>query len=876
MKVAEIRERFQDFFTQRDHQVVASASLVPANDPTLFFVNAGMVQFKDTFTGVEPRPYSRAVSVQKCLRVSGKHNDLENVGRTPRHHTFFEMLGNFSFGDYFKREAITWGWEFLTVELGIPAEKLWVTVHHSDDEAYALWRDVVGVPAERIQRLGDKDNFWSMGDTGPCGPCSEIHYDHGAAIDPVGGGPATESDRYVEIWNLVFMQYERHADGSVTPLPRPSIDTGAGLERIAAVLQGVYWNYDTDVFQALISEASRISGARVGQDDESDAALRVIADHARAAAFLVADGIMPSNEERGYVLRRILRRAIRYGVKLEIREPFLWQVADVVIQQMGAAYPELLQRRDFILEVIKTEEQRFAETLQHGLARLSDHLDALDGQSQPVLNGKLAFELYDTYGFPLDLTALIAQERGVSVDQAGYDAAMEHQKALGRAAWKGSGEQTMHAAYQQLAAQPTEFLGYDRHEADNAVTALLRGGERVQALVAGEQGELITSATPFYGESGGQVGDRGLIRTSGEALLQVTDTTRPHADLVVHHVTVQHGRVEVGDAVRLEVDSTLRARTRQNHTATHLLHAALERVLGSHVQQKGSLVGPERLRFDFSHHKAVTPEQLLAVEDDVLARVLANDAVSTELLPIDEARAAGAKALFGEKYGDEVRVVRAAGTIELCGGTHVTRTGDIGPFRILSEGGIAAGVRRIEAQTGTGALRWVREREANLDAAAAALRTSPEKVAEQLERLLTEKKAMQKELEQLKRDMAREASGDLMDRARKVQDLMVLAAQLDGDPATLREEAERLRDKLGERAVVVLGAAGAGGRVQLVACVSKPIAGKRVHAGNLVKLVAQQVGGGGGGRPDMAMAGGRHPEKLADALESVYELVLPA
>ncbi len=877
MKVAEIRQRFQDYFAAREHRVVLSANLVPANDPTLFFVNAGMVQFKDTFTGAEQRPYKRAVSVQKCLRVSGKHNDLENVGRTPRHHTLFEMLGNFSFGDYFKRDAIAWGWDFLTRELGIPAEKLWVTVHHSDDEAYELWRDMVGVPAERIQRLGDKDNFWSMGDTGPCGPCSEIHYDHGPEIDPAGGGPATESDRYVEIWNLVFMQYERHADGTVTPLPRPSIDTGAGLERIAAVMQGVYWNYDIDVFETLIRKAAELSGARPGDSDEADVALRVIADHARAAAFLVADGIMPSNEERGYVLRRIMRRAIRYGVKLELHDDFLWKVADVVIDQMGEAYPELVERRDFVLDVIRTEEKRFAETLQQGLARLSGHLDALDGQDRPVLDGGLAFELYDTYGFPLDLTQLIADERGVTVDQAGYDSAMEHQKALGRAAWKGSGERAVQGAYQQLAAEHSVvFCGYDGLTASSPVLGLLQGGAPVQSLEVGAKGELICASTPFYGESGGQVGDQGVITGPDGARLIVTDATRPHGELVVHHVQVETGRVSVGDTVQLEVQAELRVRTRQNHTATHLLHAALEEVLGSHVQQKGSLVGPERLRFDFSHHKPMTPDQIRAVEDRVLARVLANDEVATRLMPIDQARAAGAKALFGEKYGDEVRVVSAAGTVELCGGTHVDRTGDIGPFRILSEGGIAAGVRRIEAQTGVGALRWVREREAALDAATELLRSPPEELAEQIARLLADKKALQKELDSFKREAAREASGDLIDQARQVHDLMVLAAELDGDPATLREEAERLRDKLGERSVVVLGAVGGKGRVQLVACVAKTIAGKRVHAGNLVKQVAQQVGGGGGGRPDMAQAGGRNPEKLTDALASVYELVLPA
>jgi len=877
VKVAEIRQRFQDYFAQREHQVVASASLVPANDPTLFFVNAGMVQFKDTFTGAEQRAYSRAVSVQKCLRVSGKHNDLENVGRTPRHHTLFEMLGNFSFGDYFKREAITWGWDFLTRELGIPADKLWVTVHHSDDEAFAIWRDEIGVPAARIQKLGDKDNFWSMGPVGPCGPCSEIHYDHGPEIDPNPGGPATESDRYVEIWNLVFMQSERHEDGTITPLPKPSIDTGAGLERIAAVLQGVYWNYDTDVFTALIAKASELSGVAIGDSDEGDVALRVIADHARAAAFLVADGVMPSNLERGYVLRRILRRAIRYGVKLEVKEPFMWQVAAEVIRQMGPAYPELVQREDFVLDVIRTEERRFAETLQQGLARLSTHLDAIAEQDSPVLDGALAFELYDTFGFPLDLTQLIADERGMGVDQAGYDTAMERQKALGRAAWKGSGEQAVDGTYQQLAAAcPVEFTGYDSLETHSTVFALLRDGEQVDALARGDEGELIAPATPFYGESGGQVGDSGVIAGPAGARLRVTDTTKPHGELVVHKVTVEEGGVEAGDAITLTVHGPARDRIRQNHTATHLLHAALEEVLGSHVQQKGSLVGPERLRFDFSHHKPMTPKQIRGVEDAVLSRIMANDGVQTELMGIDQARAAGAKALFGEKYGDEVRVVQAAGTIELCGGTHVSRTGDIGPFRILSEGGIAAGVRRIEAQTGTGALRWVREREAELDAAAKALRTSPDKLAEQVERLMADKKALQKELDSIKREVAREASGDLIDQAREVHDLMVLAAQLDGDPATLREEAERLRDKLGERAVVVLGAAPSSGRVQLVACVAKPIAGKRVHAGNLVKLVAKQVGGGGGGRPDMAQAGGRKPEKLAEALASVYELVLPA
>ncbi len=874
MKVAEIRSRFLDFFAEREHRVVSSANLVPANDPTLFFVNAGMVQFKDTFTGLEKRPYNRAVSVQKCLRVSGKHNDLENVGRTPRHHTLFEMLGNFSFGDYFKRDAIRWGWEFLTVELAIPADRLWVTVHQSDDEAFEIWNEDVGVPAERIQRLGDKDNFWSMGEVGPCGPCSEIHYDHGPAVDPQGGGPATESDRYVEIWNLVFMQFERHADGTTTPLPSPSIDTGAGLERIASVLQGVYWNYDTDCFTPLVAKASKLAGVPRGRDDESDAALRVIADHARAAAFLVADGVMPSNEERGYVLRRIMRRAIRYGVKLGMKDPFLWQVAESVIEQMGEAYPELTEHRRFVLDVIRTEERRFAQTLETGLARLGGHLDALASLPDPMLDGDVAFELHDTYGFPLDLTQLIAEERGVRVDEAGYGAAMERQRALGRAAWKGSGEQAVGELYRVLASEcPTRFMGYDELTLPSTVHALVRDGAQVERIEQGQEAELVVTATPFYAEAGGQVGDRGTVRGPGDAVLRVLDTTHPHSDLVVHRVLVDKGSLALGDQVQLEVDRTLRDRTRQNHTATHLLHAALGRVLGSHVQQKGSLVGPERLRFDFSHHKPLTEQQLLDVEDGVFARILANGEVSTQVTPIDQAREAGAKALFGEKYGDRVRVVRAAGTIELCGGTHVARTGDIGLFRILSEGGIAAGVRRIEAQTGTGALAWIRQREQALQLASSALRTKPEQLAEQVERLLAEKKALSKQLEAQKREAARAASGSLVSQAQRIDDLIVLAAELEGDAGTLREEAERLRDKLGERSVVVLGARTAAGRVQLVACVSKPIAGKRVHAGNLVKKVAKQVGGGGGGRPDMAQAGGRKAEFLEQALQSVYDLV---
>jgi alanyl-tRNA synthetase len=873
VKSAEIRARFLSFFERHGHRVVASASLIPANDPTLFFVNAGMVQFKDTFTGVEQRPYRRAASVQKCLRVSGKHNDLENVGRTPRHHTFFEMLGNFSFGDYFKRDAIHFGWDFLTRELGIPAERLWVTVHHTDDEAYAIWHEEIGVPAARIQRLGDKDNFWTMGDVGPCGPCSEIHYDHGPAIDPASGGPASESPRYVEIWNLVFMQFERRADGTQHPLPRPSIDTGAGLERIAAALQGHYWNYDTDAFAPLVALASELSGVAYHTSEEQDVALRVIADHARAAAFLVEAGITPSNEGRGYVLRRILRRAIRYGVKIGLDKPFLWQVAERVIDTMGSAYPEIDQRRAFILEVIRTEETRFSETLTVGLAMLHEALDALAGAPSPTLDGGLAFKLYDTYGFPLDLTQLIAEERGVRVDEAGYEAAMAHQKALGRAAWKGSGEQAVLDLYRRLAAtHPTTFTGYENSRDRSLVLALLRDGAQVSHLTAGEEGELIVEKTPFYGESGGQQGDRGeIVGPHGTA--RVLDCSRPVPELTVHRVQATAGTLAVGDLVDLAVDDPTRDRTRQNHTATHLLHAALKEVLGPHVQQKGSLVGPERLRFDFSHHKPMTREQILQVEDNVQGRILQNAPVETALMELEAARQSGAQALFGEKYGERVRVVSAAGTRELCGGTHARRTGDLGLFRIESETGIAAGVRRIEAHTGMSAIAWSRAREQILDHAAQALRARPEQVAEQVERALAEKRALLKELEALKRETAQAASGDLVSQARKIHDLVVLAAQLEGEPATLREEAERLRDQLGERSVVVLGSLATGGRAIVVACVHRSVAGKRAHAGQIVKHVAEQLGGGGGGRPDMAQAGGRNPEKLGEALESVYALL---
>ncbi len=873
MKSQEIRARFLGAFQQRGHRVVPSSSLIPQNDPTLFFTNAGMVQFKDVFTGLDVRDYRRATTVQKCLRVSGKHNDLENVGRTPRHHTFFEMLGNFSFGDYFKAEAIPWAWELLTGDLGIDPSRLWITVYEEDDEALELWAQIPGVSRARIQKLGAKDNFWAMGDTGPCGPCSEIHYDHGPEHGPAGG-PASESPRYVEIWNLVFMQFERSADGTLTPLPRPSIDTGAGLERVAAVLQGKYSNYDTDCFTPVIEAAARMAGLRYGAGGEGDVALRVIADHARASAFLVADGVMPSNEERGYVLRRIMRRAIRFGVKIGLKRPFLWEAARAVIDHMGPHYPELQERQQFVTEVIRGEEERFSETLERGLGLLERELAQIDAtEGRRELSGEVAFKLQDTYGFPIDLTRLIAAERDVGVDEDAYRTHLEMQKAASRAGWKGSGEQRVSDLFHALHNEGfrSVFTGYQHEEDDGTIIALVRDGERVDALNAGEQGLLVTDRSPMYAESGGQVGDLGTV-TGRAGSASVQDTTRPVEGLIVHHVELRSGSLQLGERVRLTVDRTRRDRTRLNHTATHLLHAALREVLGDHVVQKGSLVTPERLRFDFAHHKPMSPEEMERVEDLVYAEILRNAAVDTEECAIDDARKKGAMALFGEKYGDRVRVVSVPGfSIELCGGTHARRTGDIGLFRLLSEGGVAAGVRRVEAITGLGALAWLRARDAAAREAASQLRATPEQLPEALQKVLDERKRLSGELEALKRQVAAAAAANLIDRARSINGIKVLAAELDGDTATLRDEADRLRDQLGS-AVVVLGARDPDG-VRLVATASKDLAGKKVHAGKLVQQVAQAVGGGGGGRPDMAQAGGKNPDALPGALEAVYSLV---
>lgn len=875
MTSAELRARFLAYFQRHQHEIVRSSALVPQNDPTLFFTNAGMVQFKDVFVGKDIRPYKRATTVQKCCRVSGKHNDLENVGHTPRHHTFFEMLGNFSFGDYFKVEAIKFAWEFLTVQIALDPARLWVTVYEEDDEAFAIWRDQIGVPVARIQKLGKDENFWSMGDTGPCGPCTEIHYDHGPAISSDENGPAGGDGRYIEIWNLVFMQFDRSADGTMTPLPKPSIDTGAGLERVAAAVQGVYANYDTDLFTPIMLRAAALAGvvvdARGHTEDRSvEIALRVIADHSRAAAFLIADGVMPSNEERGYVLRRIMRRGIRYGVKLGLKEPFLFHTVATVIEHFGGAYPELVERGAFILDVVKIEEERFAVTLERGLVLLEREFE----KKPLVISGEVAFTLADTFGFPIDLTQLIAAERGIGVDTVGFERLREEQRARGRAAWKGSGETSLAAVWQGLShGLPTAFSGYDHDADESTVTAIVSEGAAVTALLPGENGEISFARTPFYAESGGQVGDTGTLSWPGGGA-RVTDTTKPSGDLHVHHIEVTEGTLRVGASVTLTVDSERRNRTRLNHTCTHLLHAALKTVLGGHVMQKGSLVGPDRLRFDFSHHKGVSADELRAVEDIVQREILANNAVDTRVSNIDAARADGAMALFGEKYGETVRVVSVAGfSKELCGGTHARRSGDIGLFKITSEAGIAAGVRRIEAQTGLGAQAWVREMEANTRSAAMELKTSPDKVVEAIRRMMDEKAKVQKELDALRREASRAATGDLRARAVDHHGIKLLAVEFAGDPSAMRDEADRLRDQLGSCVIVL--AARTGETLRLLAAVSKDLAGSRYDAGKLIGALSAMVGGKGGGKPDLAQAGGTRPEAIPAMLAAVPDL-LPA
>jgi alanyl-tRNA synthetase len=867
MKSSEIRSRFLKYFEGNGHTIVPSSPLVPGNDPTLLFTNSGMVQFKDVFLGQEKRPYVRATTSQRCVRAGGKHNDLENVGYTARHHTFFEMLGNFSFGDYFKREAIRFAWELLTEVYKLPKDKLWTTVYHEDDEAFDIWTKEIGVPAERCIRIGDKpgagqyqsDNFWQMADTGPCGPCSEIFYDHGP--DVAGGPPGSpdaDGDRYIEIWNLVFMQFNRDDKGVLKPLPKPSVDTGMGLERIAAVLQGVHSNYEIDIFQDLIKAAARETGAK----DLSNNSLKVIADHIRATSFLIVDGVIPSNEGRGYVLRRIIRRAIRHGYKLGQTKPFFHKLVPDLAKAMGVAYPELVQSQERVAQILKQEEERFAETLENGMKVLEGALNRED----KMLDGETVFQLYDTFGFPVDLTADIARERGVRVDYAGFEEAMQRQRERARAASRFTMTQSM--AY---SGHATEFHGYEHLSLDAKVVAMYKGGTPVEELVAGEEGVVVLDRTPFYAESGGQVGDRGELVAPGGTFI-VDDTQKIQAEVFGHKGKLETGRLHVGDAVYAHVDIVARARAAWNHSATHLMHSALRKVLGTHVQQKGSLVDPQRTRFDFSHNEPMTPQQIRQVEVLVNDEIRSNHEVSARIMKHDEAIKAGAMALFGEKYGDEVRVIGMGEfSTELCGGTHVKRTGDIGFFKVVAETGIAAGVRRIEAVTGPGALEWVQQQEAKLTEAAAALKTSPQDVGQKIGQIIENVRSLEKELSRLKSKLASSQGDELADHAVDVKGIKVLAASLEGaDAKGLREAVDKLKDKLKSAAVVLASAND--GRVSLVAGVTADLTG-RVKAGELVNHVAQQIGGKGGGKADMAQAGGTDASKLPAALASVRQWV---
>ncbi len=874
MTSREIRETFLRFFASKGHTRVPSSSLVPAGDPTLLFTNAGMVPFKKVFTGEDPRPYTRATSSQKCVRAGGKHNDLENVGFTARHHTFFEMLGNFSFGDYFKEGAIEMAWELLTQHYKLPADKLWATVFHEDEEAARLWEKIAGLPPSRIVGMGEKDNFWSMGDTGPCGPCSEILIDQGEAMScgPECGIGKCECDRYLEIWNLVFMQYNRTPDGVLHPLPKPSIDTGMGLERLCAVIQGVKSNFDCDLLRPVIAGVEALAGQSYGASETQNVPFRVIADHSRATAFLIADGVLPSNEGRGYVLRRIMRRAIRFGRLLNLKTPFLYQVCDRVVELMGEVYPELHQMHHIMTQVVTAEEERFADTLDHGLKLLSEELDYLKHHSLKILPGEVAFKLYDTYGFPLDLVQDSLREEGLVLDLEGFEANMQAQKEASRQSWKGGPGEELPPVYQELAEwPPTQFLGYDTSEGESTILALIvESGHNAQAE-AGEEVEVITGASPFYGESGGQVGDTGVISGDGWRV-RVTGTQKLPNDLIVHQGKVEAGVVHVNDPAHLQVDAERRRRIMAHHTATHLLQAALRRHLGDHVKQSGSLVNPERLRFDFTHFKAITPEELEAIELDLNQAVTANLPVHTDQMTMTEALDLGAMALFEEKYGDNVRVVAIPEVSqELCGGTHVERTGDLGLCKITTETSIAAGIRRIEAVCGLDAVKLTQEQARELDQAASLLKGSRVDLMTRLEKTLERQKKLEKELEALKGRLASTQAKDLMDQVRQVDGVAVLALKVDAaDPKTLRDFAVKFQDKL-KSGIVVLGS-DATEKVMLIALVTKDLT-KRFPAGEIIKAIAPVVGGSGGGRPDMAQAGGPDKDKLPAALEQAYEVI---
>ena len=867
MNVSEIREKFLRYFESKGHTIVASSPLVPANDPTLLFTNSGMVQFKDVFLGREQRPYKRATSSQRSVRAGGKHNDLENVGYTARHHTFFEMLGNFSFGDYFKRDAIHYAWELLTKVYQLPAERLWVTVYQDDDEAFAIWANEVGVPADRIIRIGDNkgaryasDNFWQMADTGPCGPCSEIFYDHGPEVwGGPPGSPEQDGDRYIEVWNLVFMQFERDESGTLTPLPKPCVDTGMGLERIAAVLQHVHSNYEIDLFQNLIKGVARETGCK----ELANPSLRVIADHIRACSFLVVDGVIPGNEGRGYVLRRIVRRALRHGNKLGQTQPFFYKCVADLVKQMGDAYPELVRESARVAATLKQEEERFGETLEKGMGILNAALAVLAKGSK--LDGQTAFTLYDTFGFPLDLTADVCRERGVEIDEAGFEVAMTRQREQARAAGKFKAVETL-----EYSGEPTTFVGYETLSQSSKITALYRDGLAVQSVQTGDHAVVVLSKTPFYAESGGQVGDAGGLSTS-HATFVVEDTQKISADVFGHHGVVLSGELKVGEEIKASVDLVRRAHTVRNHSATHLLHKALREVLGTHVQQKGSLVDAEKTRFDFSHNQAVSDDEIRRIEEIVNAEILSNQATRAQVMAFDDAIAHGAMALFGEKYGDQVRVLDIGSSCELCGGTHVSRTGDIGLFKITSESGVAAGIRRIEAVTGENALSLLQSLEERMAQAATLIKAPPAELPARLAQIMDNVRAMEKEITRLKSKLAASAGDDLAGQAIDVGGVKVLAVQIDGaDVASMRETLDKLKGALKSAAIVL--AAVDSGKVTLIAGVTADLI-QTLKAGELVNHVALQVGGKGGGRPDMAQAGGTDPSNLPKALASVKAFV---
>jgi alanyl-tRNA synthetase len=869
----EIRKSFLDYFARQGHTLVKSSSLVPDKDPTLLFTNAGMVQFKNVFLGQERLPYVRAASAQKCLRISGKHNDLEAVGRDTYHHTFFEMLGNWSFGDYYKAEAIEWAWELLTNEWGLPRDKLWATVYLDDDEAAKLWAKISGLPAERIRRFGEKENFWEMGETGPCGPCSEIHLDRGPAAcdrqDEAGHECRVNGDcaRYIELWNLVFIQYNRHPDRSLSELPAKHVDTGMGLERITAVLQNVLSNYDIDFMRALINTTEQMAGKRYGVDAGSDVSFRVIADHARAVSFLISDGVMPGNEGRGYVLRRLLRRAARHGRLLGLKEPFLHRVANTVAVVMGDAYPELRAEEQRIREVIRSEEERFGETLEKGLVLLAEAADNLKAEKKKILSGEMAFRLYDTYGFPLDLTEDILASEGIAVDQAGFETLMDEQRSRGREAREVI---TMEAKIHL--DRPVSFIGYDRMEGESTVLAISGSGTGKPEAMEGEEVDLITAETPFYGESGGQVGDRGIIMTSRGDTIEVTDTQHPTPQLTAHRGRVTKGRVQIGDVVQLVVDSKHRRRTMLNHSATHILHSVLRRELGQHVRQAGSLVAPDRLRFDFHHTRAIPEEKLAAIEAQVNRHIREDAGVSIRESSYQDAIRHGALAFFGDKYGDRVRIVEIGDfSTELCGGTHVHRSGEIGIFKLPFEGGVAAGVRRVEAFTGEGALELIRSYEQKLKEIGNLLRGSADDALEKVRKLLDRQKDLEREIEKLRGQLEKDQIPELLAKKGSVNGASVIVSQVDGlDPKQLRDIADQLKEKLGSGVVVLASARE--GKVNLVASVTRDLT-HRYHAGNIIRALALMLGGGGGGRPDFAQAGGNEPANIDAALKRAEELI---